>query len=115
MNADHERFLSRVRHDVVKRMLWAARDRRDAGGAVIPGELLAEILDDEGNRVTAAERFGQLCEEAEPVPAAARGRFEQALASAEAAARADDLGGVLALDDAFAELARDMKKGNGHA
>ena len=32
-------WLARVRHDLVKRLVWPARDRRDMGGAPKPGEL----------------------------------------------------------------------------
>jgi hypothetical protein len=32
-------WLARVRHDLVKRLVWPARDRRDVGGAPAPGEL----------------------------------------------------------------------------
>ena len=34
-------WLARVRHDLVKRLVWPARDRRDLGGAPAPGELVA--------------------------------------------------------------------------
>src|SRR5665213_1425681 len=38
-------WLARLQHDLVKRLLWPARDRRDLGGAPAPGEL-ARSLDD---------------------------------------------------------------------
>ena len=47
-------WLARVRHDLVKRLVWPARDRRDAGGPVIPGELVATLIDEEGQPTTAA-------------------------------------------------------------
>ena len=41
-------WLARVRHDLVKRLVWPARDRRDIGGAPAPGELAPRLIDDEG-------------------------------------------------------------------
>lgn len=115
MKTPLERFLSRVRHDLVKRMLWAARDRRDLGGPVSPGELLATILDDEGNPTTPRERFSILCEDVDGLAPAARERFAAALDAAAAAARVDDLAKVLALEAAFEDLARTVKKGSSDA
>ena len=46
-------WLARVRHDLVKRLVWPARDRRDMGGAPAPGELVATLIDDEGQPITA--------------------------------------------------------------
>jgi hypothetical protein len=39
-------WLARVRHDLVKRLVWPARDRRDIGGAPAPGELAPRLIDD---------------------------------------------------------------------
>ena len=50
-----EAWLARVRHDLVKRMLWPARDRRDLGGPVREGELVAKLIDEEGQPTRAGE------------------------------------------------------------
>ena len=96
-------WLARVRHDLVKRLLWPARDRRDAGGAPAPGELVAPLIDDEGRPTTAARLWAALAADA---PAGMDlGAFEAALGTATTAARAGQLAGVLALEAAFDELA----------
>jgi hypothetical protein len=97
-------WLARVRHDLVKRLLWPARDRLDAGGAPAPGELVAALIDGEGRPVTAAVLWRALRAEA-PSGLALDG-FERALASALVAAEAGDVAGVLALEPAFDALAR---------
>jgi hypothetical protein len=105
-------WLARVRHDLLKRVLWPARDRRDRGGAPRPGELVAALIDDDGRPITAAALWATLAAEA-PAPAAALAGFATALATALAAAAAGDVGGVLALEPAFDELARIVKTGAG--
>jgi len=95
-------WLARVRHDLVKRLVWPARDRRDAGGAPAPGELIARLVDDEGRPTTAAALWAVLAGEA---PAALElASFAAALARATAAASAGDIDGVLALESAFDDL-----------
>jgi hypothetical protein len=104
-------WLARVRHDLVKRLVWPARDRRDMGGAPAPGELVPQLIDDEGRPATAAAIWTALLEDA---PAAADtdtlAAFQHALARAEAAAAAGDLAGVLALEAAFENLARALER-----
>jgi len=100
-------WLARVRHDLVKRLLWPARDRRDAGGPVVPGELVASLIDDEGRPTTPEALWGALAVDA---PAgAALAPFTAAVARAAAAATADQLDGVLALAPAFDQLARSLE------
>lgn len=102
-------WLARVRHDLCKRLLWPARDRRDLGGAVRPGELVVALTDDEGRAATAVELWQGLRAAAPPaVPAAALEAFGAAVAAVAAAATRDDLPGVLALDAAFDTLARNV-------
>ena len=106
-------WLARLQHDLVKRLLWPARDRRDLGGAPAPGELVPQLVDDEGGPTTAAALWDGLVAEAPAgganSPAArALARFAKALAYALAAGRADDVAGVLTLEAAFAELARSL-------
>ena len=105
-----EAWLARVRHDLVKRMLWPARDRRDLGGPVREGELVAKLIDEEGQPTRAGELWRSLMADAPVGIADAVARaFTTALASAEEAARADRLEPVLALETAFDELARQVK------
>jgi hypothetical protein len=102
-------WLGRVNHDLCKRLLWPARDRRALGGPVRPGELIAQLTDDEGKPATALACWRLLRAEAPPLPEALDG-FERAVADAERAAAADDLSGVLALEAAFDLLARKVKE-----
>ncbi len=102
-----EAWLARVRHDLVKRLLWPARDRRDAGGPVAPRELVAPLIDEEGRPTTPEALWEALAGDA---PAgAALGPFTAAVARAAAAAAADQLDGVLALEPAFEALARSLE------
>jgi hypothetical protein len=106
-------WLRRLRHDLVKRLLWPARDRRDLGGQVQPGELAVSLIDDEGHPVTAEVLWAGFRQDA-PVPAhPALAAFEPALLAAVAASRRDDLPGVLALHDAFERLTADLAKEGG--
>jgi hypothetical protein len=103
-------WLARVRHDLVKRMVWPARDRRDLGGPVNTGELVAKLVDDEGQPTAAAELWQALLADApKGVSGESAGAFALALQTAEAGARADRLEPVLALEMAFDELARQVK------
>lgn len=101
------RWLARVRHDLVKRLVWPARDRRDLGGAPAAGELEAKLVDDEGRPISAPALWAALRAEGPAAPAVAR--FETALEGALAAAAAGDVDGVLALEPAFDELARALR------
>jgi hypothetical protein len=100
-------WLARVRHDLVKRLVWPARDRRDAGGAVVPGELVASLIDDEGRPTTPVALWDALV--ADAPPGAALAPFTAAVGRATAAAAADQLDGVLALETAFEALARSLE------
>jgi len=100
-------WLARVRHDLVKRLVWPARDRRDVGGPVAPGELVAALVDEEGRPTDAGALWAALAGEAPP--GADLPPFGRALQQAVAAAQADDLPGVLALEAAFAALARSLE------
>jgi hypothetical protein len=103
-------WLARVRHDLVKRLVWPARDRRDLGGPVGPGELVAALIDDEGAPIGAIALWERLRQDA-PAPDKTDllDGFEAAVQAAMHAAAADDLDGVLALEAAFEQLARNMK------
>lgn len=96
-------WLARVRHDLVKRLVWPARDRRDLGGAPAPGELAPRLIDDDGQPTEGRALWSSLAADA-PAGldlAAFTAELERALAAAEAG----DVGGVLALEAAFTELA----------
>jgi|SRR5882724_10921246 len=96
-------WLARLRHDLVKRLVWPARDRRAAGGAPAPGELAARLIDHEGRPATAEALWADLAADA---PAALDiAPFAAALTSALQAAASGDVGGVLALESAFDQLA----------
>ena len=111
---DGDGWLARVRHDLVKRMLWPARDRRELGGRAAPGELVATLIDDEGRAVTAETCWASLRADApDGVSSVALERFADAVRATEAAARAGDVDGVLALDAAFAALVQNVKDAKG--
>lgn len=104
-------WLARVRHDLVKRLVWPARDRRDAGGSIVPGELVADLIDDEGRRIGPAALWAALAQDA---PAGADlPAFSAAVDRAVAAAGRDDLEGVLELELAFSALARSLEGRSG--
>lgn len=101
--AEIDAWLARLRHDLCKRLVWPARDRRDAGGAPAAGELVPRLIDDEGRPATAATLWAALA--AEAPGGLDLSAFAAALVRAEAAAAAGDVAGVLALEPAFDELA----------
>jgi hypothetical protein len=105
-------WLARVRHDLVKRLVWPARDRRDLGGAPSAGELVARLIDDEGAPVTALALWAALRKEGPgPGPGGpAVDAFEAAVSAALGAAAAGDVDGVLALEPAFDRMARALKE-----
>lgn len=101
-------WLARVRHDLVKRLVWPARDRRDMGGAPKPGELAPDLIDEEGQPIGADALWIALAAEAPPgadLPA-----FAAALARAVTAAQGGDVDGVIALEAAYADLARSLNR-----
>jgi len=101
-------WLARVRHDLVKRLVWPARDRRDAGGDPRRGELVPDLIDEEGRPISAEALWTALAAEA---PAGADlTAFATAVGRAAAAARADDVQGVIALEAAYADLAHSLNR-----
>jgi hypothetical protein len=100
-------WLARVRHDLVKRMVWPARDRRDLGGVPAPREFVPDLIDEEGRAIAPLALWRALAADA---PAGAdTAAFQTAVAAAAAAAEAGDVHGVIALEAAFAELARSLE------
>ncbi len=110
---DAASWLARLRHDLVKRLLWPARDRREVGGAPAPGELVPSLIDGEGRPTTAAALWEALRAEAPAgLDGAALETFGAALARALAAATAGDVAGVLAFEadvEALARLVRSLE------
>jgi hypothetical protein len=100
-------WLARVRHDLVKRLVWPARDRRDIGGPPEPGELTPHLIDDEGRPTTADALWATLA--ADAPPGAGIGAFTAAVTRAAKAAVAGDVDGVITLEAAFGELARSLE------
>jgi hypothetical protein len=106
-------WLQALRHDLVKRAVWPARDLREARerdpGALRRG--LMQLSDAEGAPITAEALFDRMRREA---PAgAACDAFADALRKAVAALDAPwpaPLDSVLALEDAFDALARSLKQ-----
>src|SRR5262245_53834303 len=100
-------WLSRLRHDLLKPLLWPARDRREMGGNPAPRELVPAVIDGEGRPIAAAALWAAL--RADAPPGLALEAFDAALGRALAAADAGDVAGVLALEaeiDALARLVR---------
>ena len=110
-------WLARLRHDLVKRLLWPARDRRDVGGAPAPGELVPSLIDGEGRPIAASALWSEL-RVAAPAAVASSAHeldaFGAALGRAVAAAAAGDVAGVLALEadvEALERLVRSLDEG----
>jgi hypothetical protein len=114
-SVESARWLARLRHDLVKRLVWPARDRRDLGGAPAPGELVAAVVDDEGVPTSPQALWRALAAEAPRAQGKGDGedeaisRFEAALTRAVSAGAAGDVEGVLALESAFEALARSLE------
>jgi hypothetical protein len=112
-------WLLRLRHDLVKRAVWVARDLSQAGEAR-PGDLVAlrrglfDLRNDEGLPATAQELWARLRPEAPGIPASSLDAFAAALAQAEGAVAGGDpraaLDAVLHLEDAFSDLARTLEE-----
>jgi hypothetical protein len=101
-------WLARVRHDLVKRLVWPARDRRDIGGAPAPGELAPDLIDEEGRPISAEALWVALA--AEAPDGADLDPFGAAVKHAAAAADAGDVHGVIALEGAYSNLARSLNR-----
>jgi hypothetical protein len=107
-------WLRALRHDLVKRAVWPARDLRDSGEQDVAAlrRGLMELCDAEGAPITAERLFQQMRSSA-PCSAEACDAFAAAL---QAAVTALDLpwpaplAAVLALEDAFSALTRSLEK-----
>jgi hypothetical protein len=99
-------WLAAVRHDLLKRVLWPARDGGDLADLK---RGMRELIDDEGRPVTAVALFEKLRENAPAHARLACDEFARALQKAEDALDSRWPGPrdqILALDPAFAALAR---------
>jgi hypothetical protein len=108
-------WLAAVRHDLLKRVVWPARDQRDLQQRDLEAlrRGLRELTDDEGRRVTAVALFQKLRQSAPDPAHAACDEFARALQRAEAALEEPwpaPLDQILALEPAFAALAREMER-----
>ena len=125
-------WLKRLRHDLVKRAVWNARDLRETAAAPTAADLravrsgLRDLVDPEGNPIAARSLWALLRADAppevlaDPAVRAAADAFSAALDAADLAvtsledqpASADEaLETVLKLEPAFEGLARSMNRG----
>lgn len=107
-------WLRALRHDLVKRAVWPARDLRESGEQDVEAlrRGLTQLCDAEGAPITALALFERMRRDA-PCPAPACEAFARAL---QAAVTSLDfpwpapLHAVLALEDAFSALERSLEK-----
>jgi hypothetical protein len=118
-------WLSRLRHDLVKRAVWPARDLRDATREPGPADLLhlqgglLDLRDDDGRALTASDLWERLRAEEPGLPAGVLDAFGSAVGEAQRAVTglaADPRGwpaaldAVLRIETAFADLARTLEQ-----
>jgi hypothetical protein len=118
-------WLSRLRHDLVKRAVWPARDLRESGGEPRSADLdqlrtgLFELRDAEGRTVTARELWEELRREAPQAPATALDSFGDAIAQAERSVAGlanrmqswrEAVEAVLRIEAAFSALAQSIER-----
>ena len=104
-------WLKRLRHDLVKRAVWPARDLRDSGGRDLTALRcgLMDLIDADGDPITAQDLWERLRDDAPPGSSKATAQFGQALQAAVAALDRPwpaPMDAILALEGAFAALAR---------
>lgn len=106
-------WLKALRHDLVKRAVWPARDLRDAGGQDVAAlrRGLSELVDAEGAPITALLLWQRLRADApRGAPCDAFGDALQTAVDALDRPWPAPLEAVLALEDAFASLARAVEE-----
>ena len=106
-------WLRALRHDLVKRAVWPARDLRDSGEQDVSAlrRGLMHLADAEGAPISAQALFARM-RPASPCPPSACDAFAGALQAAVAAMDLPwpaPLAAVLALEDAFSDLARSLE------
>jgi len=95
-------WVARVQHDLVKRLLWVARDCRDSARVPGSGELVATLFDDEGQPTDAMSLWKNL--QGEAPSGLDLADFGKQVDACVSAARQNDLAGVLKLEAAFERL-----------
>jgi hypothetical protein len=95
-------WFARLQHDLVKRLLWVARDCREFERQPAVGEMIATLYDEEGQPIEALTLWERFCEEAPP--GLILEDFGVALRACVTAAKQNDLAGVLSLEGAFERL-----------
>ena len=106
-------WLRALRHDLVKRAVWPARDLRDSGEQDVQAlrRGLMQLCDAEGAPITAEALFERMRRSApcpEPACAAFAGALQTAVTALDLPWPAP-LAAVLALEDAFSDLARSLE------
>ena len=118
-------WLTRLRHDLVKRAVWPARDLRGSSSEPGAADLLQlrrgllDLRDDDGEALTASALWKRFRAEAPAIPGAELDAFGDAVAEAEHAVSALSdrprtwraaLEAVLRIEPAFADLARTLEE-----
>jgi len=106
-------WLRALRHDLVKRAVWPARDLRDSGEQDVSAlrRGLLHLTDAEGGPISAQALFARM-RLASPCPPSACDAFAGALQTAVTALDLPwpaPLDAVLALEDAFSDLVRSQE------
>ena len=107
-------WLRALRHDLVKRAVWPARDLRESGEEDVEAlrRGLTQLCDAEGRPIPAVALFERMRRDA-PCPASACDAFARVLQDAVSALDSPwprPLHAVLALEDAFSALERSLEK-----
>lgn len=118
-------WLTRLRHDLVKRAVWPARDLRGLSSEPVAADLLQlqrgllDLRGDDGSALTASALWTRFRAEAPAIPSAALDAFGDAVAEAQRAVAALSqrprtwraaLDAVLGVEPAFADLARTLEE-----
>ena len=118
-------WLTRLRHDLVKRAVWPARDLRGVSSEPVAADVLQlqrgllDLRDDDGSALTASALWTRFRADAPAIPSAALDAFGDAVAEAERAVSAlserphmwcPALDAVLRVERAFADLARTLEE-----
>ena len=118
-------WLTRLRHDLVKRAIWPARDLRGISSEPVAADMLQlqrgllDLRDDDGSALTASALWTRFRADAPAIPFAALDAFGDAVAEAERAVSALSeqprtwraaLDAVLRIEAAFGDLARTLEE-----
>jgi hypothetical protein len=95
-------WLQRLHHDLVKRVLWTARDCAETGTKPLPGELAVGLLDEAGRSISPRALYQKLA--ADAPDGVDLTEFTRAFEACLRAAEADDVQGVLRLQQAYDDL-----------